>query len=87
METTLILAKIIFYFAVSAAVIALGVLTAIVAYHLIRITRELENLARNINHVSSEAGEKINDIINKLSALPILSYFLRKKSIKKTKRR
>jgi len=64
---------------VSVAIIAIGVLCAIVAYHLIRIVRKLEELSRNLNHAGSIAGERINDIIDRISELPILSYFLKKR--------
>lgn len=77
METTLMFAEIVFYFTVSLAVITFGVLGAIGTYRLIRIARELEALSRNLNHASSEAGELIHDIIDRLSDVPILSYFLK----------
>src|SRR5882672_3222002 len=74
----LIIAQTIFYFTVSAAIIVLGALCAIVAYYLIRITKELEAMSRDWHDASDEARERINDIIDRLSDLPILSYFLRK---------
>ena len=80
METTLILSEIVFNFIASVASITIGVLCAIVTYHLILITKELEELSRNLNNASSEAGERINEIIDRLSDLPILSYFLKKRS-------
>ncbi|MDO8516231.1 MAG: hypothetical protein Q7S28_03210 [bacterium] len=80
METALIFAQTLFYFTVSLAIIAIGILSAIVTYHLIHIARELEELSRKLNDASSEAGERINDIINRLSDLPILSYFLKTRS-------
>ncbi|MDO8523248.1 MAG: hypothetical protein Q7S12_03140 [bacterium] len=78
MITALILAQTVFYITVSTAIIAVGIFCAVVAYHLIHITRELEGLSRNLNQASSEAGERINDIIDRLSDLPVLSYFLEK---------
>ncbi|MDO8655386.1 MAG: hypothetical protein Q7R48_03140 [bacterium] len=86
METTLIFAQTLFYLTVSAAVIAIGVLCAIVTYHLIHIARELEELSRNLNRASSEAGERIDDIIDRLSDLPILAYFLKKRSVMNEKK-
>ncbi len=77
----LVFAETVFYLTVSAAIIVVGVLCAIVAYHLIRITRELEELSRNLKSASSAAGERINDIIDRLSDLPILSYFLKQHSV------
>ena len=73
-------AEIVFYFTVSVAIIVIGILCSIVTYHLIHIARELEKLSSNLSQASSEAGEKINDIIDRLSDLPIFSYFLRKRS-------
>lgn len=78
METALIFAQTVFYLTVSVAIIVIGVLGVVVMYHLIRITRELEELSRNLKNASSEAGERINDIIDRLSDLPVLSYFLKK---------
>lgn len=80
METALIFAQTVFYLTVSVAIIAIGILGVIVMYHLIRITRELEELSKNLKNASSEAGERINDIIDRLSDLPILSYFLKEHS-------
>jgi len=80
METVLILAQIVFYSTVSVAIIVIGALCAIVTYHLIHIAKELEKLSHNLNHASVEASERINDIIDRLSNLPILSYFLKKRS-------
>lgn len=79
METALIFAQTVFYLTVSLAIIAVGILGAILIYHLTRIARELEELSRNLNNASSEAGERINDIIDRLSDLPILSYFLKER--------
>ncbi len=81
METALILAETVFYFTVSVAIITIGALSAVVTYHLIHIAKELEELSGNLNAASGEAGERINDIIDRLSELPILSYFLKKRSV------
>lgn len=79
MDTGLIFAETIFYFTVSATIIVVGALSAITAFHLIHIARELEELSRKINSTSSEIGERIEDMLDRLSNLPILSYFLRKR--------
>lgn len=80
MLEALIFAQTVFYLAVSLAIIVIGVLCAIAAYHLVRITKELEEISRNLRSASSAAGERINDIIDRLSDLPVLSYFLRKQN-------
>lgn len=78
MEAVLIVAETIFYFTVSLAIIVIGILVAMVTYHVIHIARELEGLSRNLHNASSEAGERINDIIDRLSDVPFLSYFLKR---------
>jgi hypothetical protein len=83
MGTALVFAETVFYLTVSAGVIAICVLFAIVVYHLVRIASEFEELSRKLNNASSEAGERINDIINRLSDLPGLSYFLKKHSARR----
>jgi hypothetical protein len=78
MTTTLIFAEIIFYFTVSLAIIAVGILCATVVYYLVRLARELEEISHNMKLASNEAGERINYILDKLSILPVLSFFLKK---------
>ena len=82
MFTALIFSETVFYLTVSIAIIAVGILFAIFTYHLIRIARELEELSLNLNHGSSEAMKKINDMIDRLTEIPILSYFLKKRESK-----
>lgn len=78
MLIALILAQTVFYITVSLAIIIIGVLCAIVTYHFIKIAKELEGLSKNLHNASSEALARIEDIIDRLSKLPVLSYFLRK---------
>ena len=71
------LAQTIYYFAASLAIIILGVLCAVVSYHLIRITKHLRHISDNLDDASDEFKERIENIIERLSSLPILSYFLK----------
>lgn len=77
MQTTLVLSEIIFYFTVSLTLIGAGILGVIVTYRLVKIAKELEELSRNLKLASSEAGARIDEVIDRLSELPIFSYFLR----------
>ena len=86
MENALIISQTIFYFTISIVVITLGVLATVVTYHLIKITKALEEMSRNIHNASSDAIERIKDLIERLSILPILSFFLKKSRSKKTQR-
>lgn len=85
MESVLIFSEIVFYFTVSIAIILTSVLWVVIIYDLLRITRELKKVFHNINIVSNEVGEQILEALNKLSNLPILSYFLKKRSAVKNK--
>jgi flagellar motor component MotA len=82
MENILIISQIIFYSVFSLAIIVLGFLMAVVTYHLVNIVKELEKISRDLHEASGEAKEKINDIIERLSSLPILSFLLNKTKTK-----
>jgi hypothetical protein len=79
MDTTLMFAQIAYYLTVALAVTVVGVLCSIVTYRLVRIARELEGLSRNLHEASTEVGEQIRDVVERLSDVPILSFFLRKR--------
>ncbi len=79
METALILSQTIFYFTVSIALILSGVLLSMAMFHLVRITKELEKMTKEFHDMTAEAQERIRDIIDRLSDLPILSFFLKQK--------
>jgi hypothetical protein len=80
MENILIISQIIFYLTFSLAIIVLGFLTAIIAYHLVNIVKKLEIISEELHDASGEATEKIKDIIERLSSLPFLSFLLNKKT-------
>lgn len=86
METVFIFSEITFNFVVSVAVITVGVLFVFIVVPMIRILRELEKFSSNLNQISSDAVERINDIVDRFSELPIFSFFLKDRSrkIKKT---
>jgi len=82
MENILIISQIIFYSVFSLAIIVLGFLMAVIAYHLVNIVKELEVISRELHDASGEAKEKIKDIVERLSSLPVLSFLLNKTKIK-----
>lgn len=73
----LVLAQIIFYLTVSVAIIVLGVLCAIAAYHLIRTMKHLSNISDTLEGTAKDLKHTIREIIEKLASLPILSYLLK----------
>lgn len=82
----LILSQTIFYLVISVVVIFWGVLIFIITWHIIAIARHLHRLSNNIENASKEVQETINDIIDVLAGLPIMS-FLFKKSHSKIRRK
>lgn len=76
-KTMLIFAQTLFYLTVSFAIIALSVLFGIIAYHLIKITRDLGKISNNLGDASEEVLDNLSQLIDRLSSLPILSMFLR----------
>ncbi len=74
--TALVLSQTLFYFTVSFAIIALGILAGMIAYHLVKITKELRRITDNLGGASDELRDSLSDLIERLSSLPILSMFL-----------
>ncbi len=79
MEGALIISQTIFYFVVSIAIIVIGILSGIVVYHLVCITKELKKVAENFHEASDEAAERVRELIDRLSGLPFLSFLFREK--------
>ncbi len=87
MIAALILAQTLFYTTVSIAIIVLGVLSVILVKYVIRIAQQLEKLSMNLNDASEDARDRINEIIDRLSELPIFSYFLKREPVHRETRR
>jgi hypothetical protein len=88
METTLIILQIIFYAVFSLAAIVLFFFMIIGAYRVIKILKNLQAIAEDVRDVSDDAKERIEDIIEKLSLMPIISFFIKKaEGTKKSKRK
>jgi len=85
METALIFSEIVFNLTISLAVMVVGVLMTVIAYHLVSVAQDLKKISDNITNVSSEVGERISEALERLSELPVLSYFFRKRPSKYVK--
>jgi len=83
--SVLIFSEILFNFVASIAIIVIGVLLCFTAYHLMHITKKLRHISENLSDISDDTKETIEEIIEKLSSLPILSFFMKggKKGSKK----
>ena len=84
MSSAFILSQTIFYFVASGAIIFVVIFFSIEMYHLIQITKELEKITNNIHNLTDDTRNKINDIVERLSELPMLSFLLRQKINHKT---
>lgn len=76
----LIFSQTLFYLTVSFAIIALSVLFGLIAYNLMKITRDLSKIAANFSEASDDLREKLEEILEQLYEIPILSSFMRKPS-------
>ena len=75
----LILAQTAFYAVFALAIFILSILFGIVVFYLIGIARHLRKIAENADEVSNEARERILEIVETLSDLPLVSMLFRKK--------
>lgn len=76
----MVFSQIVFYSVFSLVAIIIGVLLIIFIYYLISLTKDLKDIVENFQDASKKTGEKIKEIINALSQIPILSLFLNKKN-------
>ena len=74
----LILSQTIFYLTISFVVIFCGILICIITWHMIAITKHLHRLSNNLESTSKEVQETINNIIEVLAGLPIVSFLFKK---------
>ena len=74
----LIFSQTFFYLVVSFAILVLGILAAIIAYHLIGITKRLEEISGDISDTSRDAREGIKDLLAAFSRIPFLSFFTKR---------
>lgn len=76
--TMLIFSQTLFYLSVSFAIIALSVLSGIIAYNLMRITKDLSKISNNFSEASDDLRSKLEEVLERLSGIPFLSLFLQK---------
>ena len=74
--TILIIAQTLFYFTVSFAIIALSILIGMIAYQLVKITKELRRITDNLGEASDELKDSLTDLTERISSIPILSMFI-----------
>ena len=80
----LIFSQTLFYLTVSFAIIALSILFGLIAYNLMRITKDLSKISNNFSEASDDLREKLEEVLEEvleqLYEIPVLSSFLRKRA-------
>lgn len=74
----LIFAETVFYAVFSLAIFVLSILLCIVAYHFIGIARHLRKITEDIDMATEEVKNRIEDIVEALSNLPLISFLFKK---------
>ena len=74
----LIIAQTVFFATFSLVIIVVGILLGIVIYYLVKIARHINKISENVEHASAEIADRIEDVIEKLQALPLVSLFFKK---------
>jgi len=87
MESALAISQIVFYWVFSLTIIILLSFRIIIMYRLVKILKTLQAIAGDIRDVSDEAKERIKEISEKLSLLPIFSFFMKKEKEKGSSKR
>lgn len=85
--TALIFAQTLFYFTISLAIIALAILLGIITYHFIAIAKHLRKLSADLDQASDDVRKNIEEIMDRLSDLPLFSFLLKTDHNKKELRK
>lgn len=75
----LTISQTVFYAAFSFIVILIGLLLITAIYYLVKITRHVNKISENLEHASDEVKKNVEEIIENLSKLPLISRFLKHK--------
>ena len=73
-----IFAQTLYYLVASVAIIVFGVSFAIITYHLIHIAKHLRHISGNLDDTSGELKKRLEEVVEQLLSIPILSYFLKR---------
>lgn len=77
MIDVLIFAQIVFYLSASIAIITIGVLLCFAVYHLVKVSRHLHSIAKNLDQTSHEVEERLVLVLENLERLPIFSFLFK----------
>ena len=75
----LIIAQTAFYAVFSLAILTLSILLAAALYYLLGIAKHLRKITENADAVSGEAREKLQELLDALTRLPIISFLFNDK--------
>ena len=75
----LIIAQTAFYAVFSLAILTLSILLAAALYYLLGIAKHLRKIAENADAVSGDARDKLQELLDALTRLPIISFLFNDK--------
>ncbi len=75
----------IFFFISSISVVVLTILISIGVFYLIKILRDFSKISETLNKTASDIGEKVKNMHEDISKIPIIGFLFRSKHKKNKK--
>jgi len=75
----LTIAQTAFYAVFSLSILTLSILLAVALYYLLGIVKHLRKIAENADAVSGDARDKLQELLDALTRLPIISFLFNEK--------
>lgn len=75
----------IFFFISSVSVVVLTILLSIGVFYLIKILRDFSKISETLNQTASDIGEKVKNMQEDISKIPIIGFLFKSKQKKNKK--
>jgi predicted transcriptional regulator len=75
----------IFFFISSISVVVLTILISIGVFYLIKILRDFSKISETLNQTASDIGEKVKNMQEDISKIPIIGFLFKSKQKKNKK--
>lgn len=75
----------IFFFISSVSVVVLTILLSIGVFYLIKILRDFSQISETLNQTASDIGEKVKNMQEDISKIPIIGFLFKSKQKKNKK--
>ena len=70
-------AQTLFYLTFSFVIIVIGILFILIVYNLLKLISYLKHISQNIENASVEIRDNVIAIIERISELPLFSFFIK----------